>query len=103
MADDLYHRVGNAAPNGDFMRLFVDGRRMGYHLDVENPNGSFIGRNKLDDTGDLFKIRWFGRGIEAQHDRKTNTQAGHDELVALVNQLSKTRGEEQWKGIQDNF
>src|SRR4051812_9260256 len=103
MAYDLYHRVGNAAPNSDFLRLFVDGRMVGYHLMVENPNRSFIRRNKLDDTGDLFKIRWFGRGIEGQHERKTNTQGGHEDLAALIQQLRKTRGEEQWKLIQDNF
>jgi hypothetical protein len=103
MAYDLYHRAGNAAPNADFMRLFVDGRMLGYHLMVENPNRSFLRRNKLDDTGDLFKIRWFGRGVEGQHERKTNVHAGHDDLVALVDQLRKTRGEEQWKVIQDNF
>ncbi len=103
LAYDLYHRAGNAAPNSDFMRLFVDGRMIGYHLVVENPNRSFIRRNKLDDTGDLFKIRWFGRGIEGQHDRKTNTQSGHEDLIAIIDKLRKTRGDEQWKVIQDNF
>ena len=103
MAYDVYHRAGNAAPNADFMRLYVDGRMTGYHLAVENPNRSFLRRNKLDDSGDLFKIRWFGNGVVGQHERKTNTQAGHDDLVALITQLRKTRGDEQWKLIQDNF
>ena len=103
MAYDLYHRAGNAAPNAEFMRLFVDGRMVGYHLVVENPNRSFIRRNKLDDGGDLFKIRWFGRGVAGQHERKTNPQGGHDDLVALIDQLRRTKGDEQWKVIQENF
>jgi hypothetical protein len=103
MAYDLYHRAGNAAPNAEFMRLYINGRLAGYHLMVENPNRSFLRRNKLDDSGDLFKIRWFGRGVEGQHERKTNPMAGHDDLIALVDQLRQARGDAQWKLIQEKF
>ncbi|HEV8607866.1 MAG TPA: CotH kinase family protein [Tepidisphaeraceae bacterium] len=103
MAYDLYRRAGNAAPLADFLRLSVDGRMAGYHLMVENPNRSFIRRNKVDDSGNLYKIRWFGRGIVGQHEKKTNLQSGHDDLIAVVEQLRKTRGDEQWKVIQENF
>ena len=66
------------------------------------PSTIYVGADDYN-GGDLFKIRWFGRGIEGQHDRKTNINAGHEELVALITKLRQTRGDEQWKVIQDNF
>lgn len=103
LAYDLYRRAGNAACLTDFMRLYVDGRMVGYHLMIEQPNSAFLRRNNVHDSGNMYKIRWFGNGIVGQHDKKTNTQAGHDDLLTVVQKLQNTEGEEQWKVIQDNF
>src|SRR4029453_6819469 len=83
--------------------LWVDGRMIGYHLMVENPNRAFLRRNKIDDAGNLYKIRWYNQGIVGQPDKKTNPQAGHDDVIAIITKLSKTSGDEQWKLIQENF
>jgi spore coat protein CotH len=104
LAYDLYRRAGNAASLTDFFRLSIDGRQLGYHLMIENPNRSFLRRNKVDDGGNLYKIRWFGRGVVGQHEKKTNLQTGHDDLVAVTQMLMQARGEdEQWKVIEENF
>jgi hypothetical protein len=103
LAYDVYRRAGNAACLTDFMRLSVDGRMVGYHLMIEQPNSAFLRRNNVHDGGNMYKIRWFGNGIVGQHDKKTNTQTGHDDLLAVVQKLQNTRGDEQWQVIQDNF
>jgi hypothetical protein len=103
LAYDLYRRAGSAAPLSEFVRLWVDGRLAGYHLMVERPNRSFLRRNRVNDEGNLYKLIWYGRDIVDKHDKKTNTQAGHEDLLALIDQLQKTRGDEQWKIIQENF
>jgi hypothetical protein len=103
LAYDLYRRAGSPASLTDFLRISVDGRTAGYHLMIENPNRSFLRRNKVDDNGSLYKIRWFGRGIVGQHEKKTNLQSGHDDLIAIIDLLRQTRGEQQWKVIQENF
>jgi hypothetical protein len=38
-----------------------------------------------------------------QHEKKTNTKTGHDDLIALLDELKKTSGEEQWAVIKKNF
>ncbi|MDB5323662.1 MAG: Inner spore coat protein [Phycisphaerales bacterium] len=102
-AYDVYRRAGNAAPLSEFVRLFVDGRPVGYHLMIEQPNREFLRRNHVDPRGDLYKIRWQGNGVVGQHDKRTNIATGHDKLIKLVEQLERTKGEAQWKVIQDNF
>jgi hypothetical protein len=103
LAYDVYRRAGNAAPLTDFMRLWVDGRMTGYHLMIEQPNRSFLRRNKVRDDGNLYKLIWYGGGVVGQHEKKTYPQTGHDDLLAVIDQLRKTQGEEQWKVIQENF
>ena len=102
---DVYRRAGNAAPLTEFVRLWVDGKHQGYHLIVERPTKAFLRRNKLDDNGNLYKARWFGRDIIGQHVKKTHAQAGHEDLLALVDLFEKTRGdaEAQWTAIREHF
>ena len=100
---DVYNRAGVPAPQTKFVRLWVDGNLVGYHLLAERPNRSFLRRNDTDDNGDLFKIRWMGRDIYDKYEKKTNPQTGHDNLLDILDQLQKSQGEEQWKIIQDNF
>jgi len=103
LAYDVYRRAGNAAPLTDFMRLWVDGQMVGYHLMIEQPNRSFLRRNGLRDDGNLYKLLWYGGDLVGQHEKKTNIHEGHDDLREIVSLLQTTRGEKQWKVIQDNF
>jgi hypothetical protein len=103
LAYEVYHKAGNAAPKSEFVRLHMDGRPFGYHLLVEQPNRAFLKRNKLRDDGNLYKILWYERGVVKQHEKKTNPQSGHDDLLALVEALEKTKGDEQWAVIKKNF
>jgi hypothetical protein len=102
-AYDVYRRAGNPASVTDFIRLWVDGRMGGYHLMIEQPNKSFLRRNKLRDDGYMYKLLWYGSGIAGQHEKRSYPQTGHDDLVALVEKLRATEGDEQWKIIQQNF
>jgi hypothetical protein len=100
---ELYRRAGVPCPRTDFVRLHVDDKPFGYHLLVEQPNSAFLRRNKIATGGNMYKLIWWGRGIEGQHEKKTNRHTGHDDLVTLINKLQQTQGDEQWKLIQDHF
>jgi hypothetical protein len=102
---DVYHRAGSPAPLSEFVRVWVDGRLVGPHLMVERPNRSFLRRNGIDDNGNLYKTLWTGRDPVSRHQKKTNQQAGHEDLLALLDQLGKAEGspDDQWKVIQENF
>ena len=101
----MYRRAGSPAPLTEFVRVWVDGKLSGHHLMVERPTKSFLRRNEIDDSGNLYKVLWTGRGVVGQHEKRTNKQTGHDDLVAVVDQLTKTRGDadKQWKVIQEHF
>jgi hypothetical protein len=103
LAYELYRRAGNATELTDFVRLSIDGQVVGYHLLVEQPNRAFLQRNKIKDDGDLYKILWYERGVVGQHEKKTNLQTGHDDIVQLVELLEKTKGDEQWAVIKKHF
>ena len=102
---DLYRRAGNAAPLTEFVRLSVDGLPQGYHLAVERPTKAFLRRNEVDDDGNLYKARWFGQGVVGQHVKKTHTNGGHDDLLALIDKLDETRDnpDARWEVIRNNF
>jgi len=99
---ELFRRVGSPAPATDFVRLTVDGRALGYHLLIEQPNASFLRRNKIKAGGNMYKVLWYGQGVVGQHEKKTNRQTGHEDLVALIGKLQQTAGDEQWKVIEAN-
>jgi hypothetical protein len=103
LAYDLYHRAGNAAPLSEFIRVWLDGRMIGYHLMVERPSRSFLRRNNLNDEGNLYKLIWYGRDLVDKHEKKTHVQSGHEDLLALVDRLEKTRGDEEWELIRQSF
>ncbi|MCY2955359.1 MAG: CotH kinase family protein, partial [Planctomycetota bacterium] len=100
---ELFRRAGNPVSMTDFVRVWADGRLVGYHLLMEQPNRSFLRRNKLRDDGNLYKVNWFGNGIAGKHEKKTNTQGNHEDITSIVSKLQQTRGDEQWKIIQENF
>jgi hypothetical protein len=103
LAYELYRRAGVPAPLSEHVRIWKDGRLAGYQLLVEQPNKSFLARNSRDDTGNLYKLIWYGQGLVGQHEKKTHPAGGHTDLVQLVNGLNRTRGAEQWEFIRENF
>lgn len=103
LAYEVYRRAGNAASKTDFVRLHMDGRPFGYHLVVEQPNRAFLKRNKIRDDGNLYKILWYEQGVTRQHEKKTNPQTGHEDLLAVLEALDKTSGDEEWAVIKKQF
>ena len=103
LAFDLYRRAGNAACQTDFVRLNLNGNVVGYHLVVEQVNGAFLRRNRLDASGDLYKILWYGTGVEGQHEKQNHPDRNHADLLKLVTALNATTGEDQWALIQQQF
>lgn len=103
LAFELYRRVGNAACLTDFVRLTMDGQMLGYHLLVEQVNGAFLRRNRLNTDGDLYKLLWYGGGVVGQHEKQDHPDRDHTDLVRLVDELNKTEGAAQWEIIRRNF
>ena len=63
LAYELFYRVGSPAPLTDFLRITIDNRLKGYYLLVEQPNSSFLRRNKIKTGGNMYKLIWYGGGI----------------------------------------
>jgi len=105
LAYDVYRRAGCPAPLTEFVRVWVDGQLAGHHLIVERVNRSFLRRNAIDDRGNLYKVLWMGRGVVGQHQKRTYEKSGHADLLAVLDQLDKTKGDpdRQWQVIQANF
>lgn len=100
---EVYRAAGVAAPLSGHWRVWHNGRPLGYHLYVEQPNTSFLRRNRLDPDGDLYKLLWYGDGIVGQHEKKNNPETGHGRLVEAIEGLRESRGEAQWDFIQRHF
>jgi hypothetical protein len=103
LAYEVYRRAGNAACRTDFVRTWIDDRPVGYQLQVEVVNKSFLRHNKLRTDGNLYKVNWFGNGIVASHEKKNNPGGGHQDVIEIVNALRKVKGDEQWQVIKKNF
>ncbi len=103
LAYEVYRKAGNAASRTDFVRTSVDGRPLGYQLLIEVVNKGFLRHNELPTDGNLYKCQWFGNGVVGQHEKKTYIHDGHDDLVQLVAQLGKAKGDDQWAVIKKNF
>jgi len=105
LAYELHRRAGLAACLTDYVRLWVDGEPVGYHLLIEQPNKSFFRRNGLREDGNLYKATYMGQGVVGQHEKKANLSTGHDDLIQLVDQLDKSKANpaEQWDLIKREF
>jgi hypothetical protein len=103
LAYEVYRKAGNAAPRADFVRTWIDGKPLGYQLLVEQPNRAFLRHNGFNADGNLYKCQWFGHDLVSTHEKKTHGRAGHDDLIKLVNQLNRTKGQAQWAVIKQNF
>jgi hypothetical protein len=103
LAYEVYRRVGMAAEQSFHVRLWQSGQPVGYHLLIEQPNRAFLRRNQVRDDGEMYKLIWYEQGIVGQHEKKTHTHTGHDDIVALIDALQKTSGDAQWEVIRKNF
>jgi hypothetical protein len=103
LAYELYRRAGMASPQSGHLRLWVNGQPLGYQLYVEQVNRAFLRRNKINDDGNLYKLLWFGGDAVGQHEKKTNTRTGHDDLLDLLDLLEKNKGDALWAVIKKQF
>jgi hypothetical protein len=103
LAFELYRLAGSPACATDFVRLNLNGHRLGYHLIFEQVNGAFLDRHGKNSDGDLYKILWYGRGVEGQHEKQNNPDRDYTELTKLVDRLGSTKDAEQWRIIQQHF
>ncbi|MEW6159888.1 MAG: CotH kinase family protein [Verrucomicrobiota bacterium] len=103
LAYEVYRKANVPAPAAEHIRLWMDGRPMGYHLMVEQPNKSFLARHERNDSGNLYKIIWFGHGTVEKHEKKTNRSTGHQDIVQLIEGLTRRSGADQWAFIQQHF
>jgi spore coat protein H len=103
MAYELYRLAGNPACQAEHVRVWMDGRPMGYQLLIEQPNKGFLTRNHRDNSGYLYKVTYMAQGLREQHIKKTRRATGYDDLVGLYNGLTRTAGADQWNFIQKNF
>jgi hypothetical protein len=100
---ELYRKAGMKIENSGHVRLTVDGRALGYYLMVEQPNKNFLARSGRDETGNFYKIQWFGNSIVDKHEKKTNPNTGHEDIINLVETLRKKSGAAQWAYINERF
>lgn len=103
LAFEVYRKAGSVTPRTDFVRTWIDGQPLGFQLLIEQPNRAFLRHNKVRGGGNLYKCQWFGQGVVGTHEKKSHVHEGHDDLVKLVDQLNRTKGDEQWKIIEKNF
>jgi hypothetical protein len=103
LAYEVFRRAGVPTPLTDHLRVWRDGRPVGYHLLVEQPNKSFLRRTGHADGGNLYKLLWYGDGVVEQHEKKNNPETGHKDLLAVIEGLNRTTGDAQWEFIQQNF
>ena len=102
---EVYRACDVPAPKSGHLRVWVDGRLIGYHLMVEQPNKTFLREHGLDPAGNLYKLIWYGQGLTGQHEKKTNLRTGHNDLQKLVADLKSTSKDPdaQWQLIQQQF
>ena len=103
LAYEVYRLAGVPAQSTEHIRLWMDGRLLGYHLLLDQPDKSFLTRHGRDDSGNMYKLLWYGQGVVGKHVKKTNRSTGHDDLLKVINGLNKKTGAEQWEFIKENF
>jgi spore coat protein H len=103
LAYELYKAANVPAPLTEHLRVWIDGRPIGYQLLIEQPNKAFLKRNDRDDTGHMYKVIWFENGLIKQHEKHTRPAEGHTDLVAMHKKLTGASGAAQWQYIEQNF
>ncbi len=100
---ELFRRSRVLTPHSELVRWVRNGESEGYHLLVEQPNDAFLGRHGRDTDGNLYKILWYGQGLNGQHEKKNHPDATHAELQAVVKGLQTKSGAEGWTFIDGQF
>jgi len=100
---ELFRMAGVPAPYADHYRVRMDGGWMGYFLVVEQPNKGFLRRHGRNDDGNLYKLLWYGQNFIQKHEKKTNLDGGHSDLLQVVQALDRLRGDQEWRYIQQHF
>jgi hypothetical protein len=103
LAYELYRLAGVPAERTEHVRVWEEGRLSGYHLLIEQPNKSFLRRHGRDDTGNLYKLIWYGRTFVDKHEKKTHRTMGHEDLEEVVRGLEQSNGAGQWEFIERHF
>ena len=103
LAYDLYRAANVPAPLTEHVRVWIDGRPIGYQLLIEQPNKAFLKRNERDDTGHMYKVLWYENGLVKQHEKHTRPAEGHTDLLAMHKKLTGTSSVAQWQYIEQNF
>ncbi|MDC0325306.1 CotH kinase family protein, partial [bacterium] len=100
---ELFRMAGVPTPYADHYRLRMDQEWKGYQLVVEQPNKAFLRRNGRSTKGNLYKLLWYGRNFIQQHEKKTNLDTGHDDIIQTVQALGRLSGEKEWRYIRQHF
>lgn len=100
---ELFRKAGLNIQKSGHARLTVDGRALGYYLMVEQPNKNFLERTGRNENGNLYKLQWFGNGVVGQHEKKTNPESGHGDIIALTENLRRKSGAAQWAYINEQL
>lgn len=100
---ELFRRAGVPAPASGHVRVTLDGKPLGYHLWVEQPNRAFLQRHRRDPRGELFKAVWYGQSVADRHEKKTQVRTGHREFLRMIGDLDKLTGDAQWNYINEHF
>lgn len=120
LAYQLYGLAGNKTYKSGFVRVAINGEAVGHHVFFEQPNGNFFRRNDINSKGDLYKLIWMGNAemsprvpeskrtnrpdITGRYEKKSNPHSGHQDLVAVVEELEKTDDDNaMWLLIEKNF
>jgi spore coat protein H len=103
LAYELYRISGVPTPHSEHIRMYRNGAYNGYYLMVEQPNKAFLSHNGRNESGNLYKLLWYGEDLVSKHEKKTNLKNGHGDLQTLVEGLRKRTGPAQWEWIQTNF
>ncbi len=119
LAYELYKAAGNASYLSGYMRLMINGNPAGYHLYFEQPNGNFLRRNVIEDSGDLYKLIWMGnaeissripsdelpqrRDIAGRHEKKSNRHAGYQDLIEVIEKLENADTDEATWEVIDKY
>ncbi len=103
LAYEAYRRTSVPTPQSGHWRAWMNGRPLGYHLFVEQPNSAFLRRVGRNTDGDLFKLIWYGGDLIGQHEKKNNPDTGHASLVETVEALNQARGAAAWAEIERRF
>ncbi len=103
LAFEAYRMADVPTPLSGHWRAWYDGRPVGYHLFVEQPNSSFLRRVNRDPDGDLFKLIWYGGDLIGQHEKKNNPESGHAQLVETVESIQPKPGANIWEAIERRF